>query len=97
MDGGNGDEAEALIQVFIRRASFQQGEGNEVQFSLQHHHQLSVSANRPAGVHQALADKGISMEMHKYKITFNLWCFSFLFFTIAFSLMFFSFTKQLHH
>lgn len=30
MDGGNCDEAEALIQVFIRRASFQQGEGNEV-------------------------------------------------------------------
>lgn len=30
MDGGNSDEAEALIQVFIGGASFQQGEGDEV-------------------------------------------------------------------
>lgn len=62
MNGGNSDEAEALIQVFIRRASFEQGEGDEVQFSLQHHHQLSVSANRPTGVHQALSDKRITIK-----------------------------------
>lgn len=30
MDGGNSDEAEALVQVFIGGASFQQGEGDEV-------------------------------------------------------------------
>lgn len=30
MDGGNSDEAETLIQVLIRRASFEKGKGDEV-------------------------------------------------------------------
>jgi len=65
MDGRHSDEAETFIQVFIRGASLEQGKWNEVQLSLQHHHQLSVSANRPAGVHQALSDKKISTKMQK--------------------------------
>lgn len=59
VDRGNSNEAEALIQVLIGRASFQQSKGDEVQLSLQNHHQLSVSANRPTGVHQALLDHRI--------------------------------------
>lgn len=38
LDGGDCNEAEALIQVFIGRASFQQGERDEIQFPFQYHH-----------------------------------------------------------
>lgn len=34
LDGGDSYEAEALVQVFIRGASFEQSEGNEVKFPL---------------------------------------------------------------
>lgn len=79
MDRWDCNEAEAFIQVFIRRASFKQGEGDQVQLSLQHHDQLSVSANRSTGVHQALSDRRITVKMHKPKVTCTLCRFWFKF------------------
>lgn len=50
----DGDEAEALAQVLVGGAAFEQGERDQVQLSLQNQNQLPVPAHRPAAVHQAL-------------------------------------------
>ncbi len=53
-DGRYGDETEPLVQILIRRASLQQSKRDEIQLALQNQNQLSVSADRTAGVHQTL-------------------------------------------
>lgn len=53
-DGRDGDEGEALVQVLIGGASFQEGERDEVELPLKNQDQLPVPAHRAAGVHQAL-------------------------------------------
>lgn len=56
-DGGDSDEGEALIQVLVGGASFQEGEGDEVELPLQNKDELPVPAHGTAGVHQALQNK----------------------------------------